>query len=346
MNGFPGKGLLEGLAVTAKNFIGSYFDGNRKERLFTYQYPEERMPLPENSRTFPFLVYDGTPDQLRCTACKVCETECPPQCIYIVRDSDPNGKPLQRPKVFDIDISVCMQCGICAEVCPFDAIKMDCDFERSQHGRFEELVAHLPSLLKSNDYYHHIKPTEADRVDATRKRVKKPSPAAAAPAPAPGPAVAAVPAPTPLKPMSPPADILTEDEKRAWLKGYQSILGTGPIIWPPTTKKTATTPQPPTPAPAAATVAAPPASSLAGGEPWHDSGLDLAKRMELAKDRPLADRLMAAMAQLDCQACGYDCRGYANALAAGVTRDVTLCAPGEDETKNMLETLLKEAGKL
>ena len=170
-----GKGLIDGLVVTAKNFVGSYFDGNRKDRLFTYQYPEERMKLPENSRAFPFLVYDGTPENMRCTACKICEIECPPQCIYIVMERDEKGKPLQRPKVFDIDLSVCMQCGICVEVCPFDSIKMDCDFEKARLGRFEPLLAHLPDLLKSNEYYHQIKPAEATRVDATRRPTKKPA---------------------------------------------------------------------------------------------------------------------------------------------------------------------------
>ncbi len=141
-----GKGLFEGMAVTARNFIGSYFD---KERLVTVQYPEERVKVPENSRTFPFLVFDGTQDNLRCIACKICETECPPQCIYIVMDRDEKGKPQQRPKVFDIDISVCMQCQICVEVCPFEAIKMDNDYEKSQYGRFEPLVEHLSDAAET-----------------------------------------------------------------------------------------------------------------------------------------------------------------------------------------------------
>ena len=51
-----GTGILKGMAVTARNFVGSYFD---KERLTTVQYPEERNPLPENYRNFPFLLYDG-----------------------------------------------------------------------------------------------------------------------------------------------------------------------------------------------------------------------------------------------------------------------------------------------
>jgi hypothetical protein len=50
-----GAGILSGMAVTARNFVGSYFE---KDRLTTVQYPVERSPLLENSRNFPFLVYD------------------------------------------------------------------------------------------------------------------------------------------------------------------------------------------------------------------------------------------------------------------------------------------------
>ena len=51
-----GEGILKGLAETAKNFAGSFVS---KERMTTVEYPEERLPLPEASRNFPFLVYDG-----------------------------------------------------------------------------------------------------------------------------------------------------------------------------------------------------------------------------------------------------------------------------------------------
>ena len=200
--GYIGKGLFEGMVVTARNFVGSYFD---KERLVTVQYPEERVQTPENSRTFPFLVYDDDKspvDTMRCVACKICEVECPPQCIYIVMDRDEKGKPRQRPKVFDIDISVCMQCQICVEVCPFDAIKMDNDYEKSQYDRFDELVEHLPDLLKSNEYYNRIKPTEATGVDAKLKAEKEKKAKKAAPAAAAKPA-ATVPKPAAPKPAPP-----------------------------------------------------------------------------------------------------------------------------------------------
>ncbi|MGH8100889.1 MAG: NuoI/complex I 23 kDa subunit family protein [Chthoniobacterales bacterium] len=188
-----GAGILKGMAVTLRNFAGSYFD---KERLITVQYPEERSPLPENYRNFPFLIFDANDAQagLRCVACKICEKECPPQCIYIVKSDDKKpdymGKPQFYPKVFDIDISVCMSCQICVEVCPFEAIKMDKDFELSTRERFDALLLNKSDLAKSNDYYHKIHPVEAAEVDhnlaeaVAAAEAKKKAAAAAAKAPA------------------------------------------------------------------------------------------------------------------------------------------------------------------
>jgi NADH-quinone oxidoreductase subunit I len=75
------------------------------------------------------------------------------------------GKPQFYPKVFDIDISVCMSCQICVEVCPFEAIKMDKDFELSKRERFDSLLLRREQLSKSNEYYHKIHPIEAAAVD-------------------------------------------------------------------------------------------------------------------------------------------------------------------------------------
>jgi NADH-quinone oxidoreductase subunit I len=164
-----GTGILKGMAVTARNFVGSYFE---KDRLITVQYPEERSPLPENYRNFPFLIYDTADPEagLRCVACKICEKECPPQCIYIIKSEDKKpdymGKPQFYPAVFDIDISVCMSCQICVEVCPFEAIKMDKVFELSRRERFDALLQRKDELSKSNTYYHSIHPIEAAEVDA------------------------------------------------------------------------------------------------------------------------------------------------------------------------------------
>ena len=163
-----GQGILKGMSVTLKNFVLSYFDRGRKERLTTVQYPEEGDTVTLFSRNFPFLIYDGDDsiDGMRCVGCQICERECPPACIYIVKELDENGKFTKRPKVFDIDISVCMGCQICVEACPFDAIVMDSEFELSNTNRFDGLLVRREQLLKSNDYYHKIHPDEARERDA------------------------------------------------------------------------------------------------------------------------------------------------------------------------------------
>jgi NADH-quinone oxidoreductase subunit C len=79
--------------------------------------------------------------------------------------------------------------------------------------------------------------------------------------------------------------------------------------------------------------------------PWHDPDKPMSERMQLAANGTLKDRLFAAMAQTDCTACGWDCEGYAAAIATGETRDLTLCVPGEAETESMLKKLVGEAGK-
>ena len=173
---FPGSGIIKGMVVSARNMIGSYFDRAHAKRLITEQYPEERPTLVETSRSFPFLLFDNDPEAgIRCVSCKICEKECPPQCIYIVQDRDANGKAIRRPKVFNIDISVCMGCQICVEVCPFDSIRMDNIYEVSSYDRFGQLVLTKKQLLKSNEYYHSIHPTEAAATDARREadRIKK-----------------------------------------------------------------------------------------------------------------------------------------------------------------------------
>jgi len=164
-----GVGILKGLAETARNFLGSYVS---KDRLTTFQFPEERAPRIEASRNFPFLVYDGADwhEGMRCVSCLICEKECPPKCIFIEKSTDKKpdatGKPQFYPTTFSIDVSVCMSCQICVEVCPFNAIKMDVDFEQSTSDRFGDLLWNKERLAKSNEYYREIHPTEAAAVDA------------------------------------------------------------------------------------------------------------------------------------------------------------------------------------
>lgn len=77
--------------------------------------------------------------------------------------------------------------------------------------------------------------------------------------------------------------------------------------------------------------------------PWHDESLPIVERIELAADRPVERKLMAAMAQLDCGSCGYLCQSYGEAIAKGEEKNLTLCSPGGKETKQMIKKILSDS---
>lgn len=186
-----GLGILKGLGVTLRRFIGTYIDdikwlGKRyytedgirhrmsKEAsgVFTVQYPEEKIPVPEEFRFIPFLVYEERDDGSiyhRCTSCGICAKVCPPQCIWIVRTTDlKTGRPVPEPAEFYIDVDICMNCGYCAEYCPFDAIKMDHDYELAVYDRHTENIYNKEKLSKPLTYYASIRPTNYQREEAIR----------------------------------------------------------------------------------------------------------------------------------------------------------------------------------
>jgi len=176
-----GKGFVRMLFEVFKRFVMTYVEDFKfgKKRyytdeginarrsgdvkgIFTIQYPEEKLPVPEEFRFLPFLVYDEGPNgekDLRCTSCGICAKVCPPQCIWIVRTNDPvTGKPVPQPKEFYIDTDICMNCGFCAEYCPFDAIKMDHDYEIASYSR-KDNIYDIKRLAKPVSYYAAIRPT-------------------------------------------------------------------------------------------------------------------------------------------------------------------------------------------
>jgi NADH-quinone oxidoreductase subunit I len=186
-----GMGIVKGLLVTLKRFADTYIEdiqwlGKRyynpegiarrmstdTKGIFTVQYPEEKLPVPEEFRYIPFLIYEeGENGEKvhRCTSCGICAKVCPPQCIWIERTSDPKtGRPVPEPKQFFIDVDICMNCGFCAEYCPFDAIKMDHDYEISVYDRHAKNIYDKEKLSKPLSYYAEIRPINYAREEAAR----------------------------------------------------------------------------------------------------------------------------------------------------------------------------------
>jgi NADH-quinone oxidoreductase subunit I len=144
--------------------------------IFTVQYPEEKLPVPEEFRFLPFLIYEVNEngDKVdRCTSCGICAKVCPPQCIWIVRTNDPKtGRPVPVPAEFYIDVDICMNCGFCAEYCPFDAIKMDHDYELAGYDRYQHNIYNKEKLSKPLSYYASIRPVNYAREEAARKQAE------------------------------------------------------------------------------------------------------------------------------------------------------------------------------
>jgi NADH-quinone oxidoreductase subunit I len=121
----PGKGLAQGLAVTWQHLT---------RRSVTQQYPDVLPQLPPRSRGVIALFEEN------CTVCMLCARECPDWCIYIdshkevIPATEPGARDRTRNVLdrFAIDFSLCMYCGICIEVCPFDALFWSPEFEYSE----------------------------------------------------------------------------------------------------------------------------------------------------------------------------------------------------------------------
>jgi NADH-quinone oxidoreductase subunit I len=120
----PGFGLLKGMWLTLKTLF---------KKTSTIHYPlEKEVPV---ARARGVIALDAE----ACTVCMLCARECPDWCIYIEghKELQPptkeGGRPRSRATLdrFDLDYALCMYCGICVEVCPFDALFWSPEYEYS-----------------------------------------------------------------------------------------------------------------------------------------------------------------------------------------------------------------------
>ncbi len=120
-----GAGLAKGLWATLRTML---------RRAVTVQYPHVKEELHPRARGVIALKEEN------CTVCMLCARQCPDWCIYIEghKEKRPPRRPGGKERTvsvldrFDIDYALCMYCGICVEVCPFDALFWSPEYEYSE----------------------------------------------------------------------------------------------------------------------------------------------------------------------------------------------------------------------
>ena len=191
-----GLGMIKGLVVTLKHAL---------RPSITQQYPEVKPDLPPRTRGVIAL------KEANCTVCYKCSRECPDWCIYIDAHKETHepasggkGRSMKVLDRFAIDYALCMYCGICVEVCPFDALFWSPEFEYAEYDIVE--LTHEKEKLEEWTYTvlpppmieegAEVVTTEApDTAGLAAAPSAGPAPAAASPAPAQAPVAAPV-APT------------------------------------------------------------------------------------------------------------------------------------------------------
>jgi NADH-quinone oxidoreductase subunit I len=142
---------LKGLMLT----LNSTMKGLR--RPVTQEYPKVPTPVKNRFMGFPALTWDDNVPEPFCTGCMVCIRNCPTQCMSASMKDNPlneEGKSSRRKIVdyFEINLNRCILCGICVELCNFDAIVMSHEHEMSTYSRNGDRVD-LPELLQIGKKY-------------------------------------------------------------------------------------------------------------------------------------------------------------------------------------------------
>jgi NADH-quinone oxidoreductase subunit I len=115
--------LLKGMCYTLRQLF---------TKPITIEYPEQKREVSKRWRGLHRLKTNDKGD-LKCVACGLCVTICPPDAIKVVPYEDEGGR--RYPKEFVIDEIRCIFCGFCAEACPMDAIELTKVYDYVDYNR-------------------------------------------------------------------------------------------------------------------------------------------------------------------------------------------------------------------
>lgn len=130
-----GKGLLKGMQITFKRFLG---------KKVTVQYPEEKIPMSPRFRGGELEL-----DMEKCIACGLCAMACPNKAIQLTSVMGENKK--RRLASYIYHSGRCLYCNLCVEACPTKALNWDRNYENSRYFRRQLDVDCLLSSQQSGD---------------------------------------------------------------------------------------------------------------------------------------------------------------------------------------------------
>lgn len=154
-------GTLKGLATTGTHIFQNLLGLKKKT---TIEYPEKRRKY-SNKFMGVHVLTKKTDGDIACTACMLCATNCPADCIHIVAAESPKPEVEKYPAVYEIDLMRCVFCGLCEEACPVDAVRMGRDYEYAELSERNfvvgiEYLADRPALKGRNVSIFH----ETDKI--------------------------------------------------------------------------------------------------------------------------------------------------------------------------------------
>ena len=153
--------LLQGMYITMLNFV---------RPKVTRQYPENRgeRVYPERFRAMLTMPHDED-NFHKCTACKICEMNCPNgtiQVVQLVEKDEETGRNVRILDKYLYDVGSCIFCSLCVQSCPQNAIEWSNDFEQSVFNKHT-------LVTKLNEEGSMLKPKEPKKPAAPKAEAPK-----------------------------------------------------------------------------------------------------------------------------------------------------------------------------